>query len=129
MLVSASNYALMRVAEQAKTLRPTHCGAARADFSEPATRFKLTSPACEAGPNDTAVIKQMAMDLARNPKNKHNLKGRLKLANLSPDYLETHSIARRVNLKRFPWPSFCHRNVNLLDHHSAKFAGASGGEA
>jgi hypothetical protein len=31
----------------------------------------------------------MAMNLVRNPKDKHSLKVRRKLANLNPDYLET----------------------------------------
>jgi hypothetical protein len=36
-----------------------------------------------------AVVKHMAMNLVRNPKDKHSLKVRRKLANLNPDYLET----------------------------------------
>jgi len=31
----------------------------------------------------------MAMNLVRNPKDKHSLKVRRKLANLNPDYLES----------------------------------------
>lgn len=41
------------------------------------------------GPQNMAVVKHMAMNLVRNPKDKHSLKVRRKLANLSPDYLET----------------------------------------
>jgi len=40
------------------------------------------------GPQNMAVVKHMAMNLVRNPKDKHSLKVRRKLANLSPDYLE-----------------------------------------
>jgi hypothetical protein len=36
-----------------------------------------------------AIVKHMAMNLVRNPKDKHSLKVRRKLANLNPDYLET----------------------------------------
>jgi hypothetical protein len=36
-----------------------------------------------------AAVKHMAMNLVRNPKNKHRLEVRRKLANLNPDYLET----------------------------------------
>lgn len=41
------------------------------------------------GPQNMAVVKRMAMNLVRNPKDKHSLKARQKLANLNPDYLET----------------------------------------
>jgi len=41
------------------------------------------------GPQNMAVVKHMAMNLVRNPKGKHSLKVRRKLANLNPDYLET----------------------------------------
>ena len=41
------------------------------------------------GPQNMALVKHMAMNLVRNPKDKHSLKVRRKLANLNPDYLET----------------------------------------
>lgn len=41
------------------------------------------------GPQNMAVVKHMALNLVRNPKDKHSLKVRRKLANLNPDYLET----------------------------------------
>ena len=41
------------------------------------------------GPQNMAIVKHMAMNLVRNPKDKHSLKVRRKLANLNPDYLET----------------------------------------
>lgn len=41
------------------------------------------------GPQNMAVVKHMAMNLVRNPKDKHSLKVRRKLANLNPDYLHT----------------------------------------
>ena len=41
-----------------------------------------------AGPQNMAVVKHMAMNLVRNPKDKHSLKVRRKLANLNQDYLE-----------------------------------------
>jgi predicted transposase YbfD/YdcC len=40
------------------------------------------------GPANMAVIRHMAMNLVRNPKDKHSLKNRRKLANLNQDYLE-----------------------------------------
>lgn len=40
------------------------------------------------GPQNMAVIRHMAMNVVRNPKDRHSLKVRRKLANLSPDYLE-----------------------------------------
>ena len=40
------------------------------------------------GPRNMAVIKHMNLNLIRNPKDKHSLKTRRKLANLNPDYLE-----------------------------------------
>lgn len=41
------------------------------------------------GPHNMAVVKHIAINLVRNPKDKHSLKVRRKLANLDPDYLET----------------------------------------
>jgi predicted transposase YbfD/YdcC len=41
------------------------------------------------GPQNMAVVKHMAMNLVRNPNDKHSLKVRRKLANLNADYLET----------------------------------------
>jgi predicted transposase YbfD/YdcC len=41
------------------------------------------------GPQNMAIVKHMAMNLVRNPKDKHSLKVRRKLANLNPNYLET----------------------------------------
>jgi predicted transposase YbfD/YdcC len=41
------------------------------------------------GPHNMAVVKHIAMNLVRNPKDKHSLKVRRKLANLNPDYLES----------------------------------------
>jgi len=41
------------------------------------------------GPQNMAVVKHMAMNLVRNPKDKHSLKVRRKKASLNPDYLET----------------------------------------
>ena len=40
------------------------------------------------GPQNMAVVRHMAMNLVRNPKDKHSLKNRRKLANLNPNYLE-----------------------------------------
>ena len=40
------------------------------------------------GPQNMAVVKHMAMNLVRNPKDNHSLKVRRKKANLNPDYLE-----------------------------------------
>lgn len=40
------------------------------------------------GPHNMALVKHIAMNLVRNPKDKHSLKVRRKLANLNPDYLE-----------------------------------------
>ena len=42
-----------------------------------------------AGPQNMAVVKHMAMNLVRHPKDRHSLKVRRKLANLNLDYLET----------------------------------------
>lgn len=42
-----------------------------------------------SGPQNMAVVRHIAMNLVRKPKDKHSLKVRRKLANLSPDYLET----------------------------------------
>jgi predicted transposase YbfD/YdcC len=41
------------------------------------------------GPHSMAVIKHIAMNLVRNPKDRHSLKNRRKLANLNQDYLAT----------------------------------------
>jgi predicted transposase YbfD/YdcC len=41
------------------------------------------------GPQNMAIVKHMALNLVRNPKDKHSLKVRRKLANLNPNYLET----------------------------------------
>jgi len=41
------------------------------------------------GPQNMAVIKHMAINLVRNPKDRHSLKVRRKLANLNPDYLQS----------------------------------------
>jgi predicted transposase YbfD/YdcC len=41
------------------------------------------------GPQNMAVVKHMAMNLVRNPKDKHSLKVRRELANLNQEYLET----------------------------------------
>lgn len=43
------------------------------------------------GPENMAVVKHMAINLVRNPKDKHSLKVRRKLANLNFDYLEASS--------------------------------------
>ena len=40
------------------------------------------------GPQNMAIVKHMAMNLVRNPKDNHSLKVRRKLANLNPGYLE-----------------------------------------
>src|SRR3546814_7964688 len=42
-----------------------------------------------SGPQNMAVVKHIAMNLVRNPNDKHSLKVRRKRANLDPDYLET----------------------------------------
>ncbi len=39
------------------------------------------------GPQNMAVVKHMAINLVRTPKDKHSLKVRRKLANLDPGYL------------------------------------------
>ncbi|MDP1732647.1 MAG: hypothetical protein Q8L54_16025 [Devosia sp.] len=36
-----------------------------------------------------AIVEHMTFNLARNPRDRHSLKVRRKLANLNPDYLET----------------------------------------
>ena len=41
------------------------------------------------GPQNMAVVKHMAMNLIRNPKDRHSLKNRRKLACLNSDYLES----------------------------------------
>ena len=40
------------------------------------------------GPHNMAVVKHMAINLVRAPKDRHSLKVRRKLANLNPDYLQ-----------------------------------------
>lgn len=40
------------------------------------------------GPQNMAVVRHMAMNLVRQPIDKHSLKVRRKRANLDPDYLE-----------------------------------------
>jgi len=47
------------------------------------------------GPHNMAIVRHLAMNLVRNPKDKHSLKVRRKLANLNPDYLET--LVRQVS--------------------------------
>jgi predicted transposase YbfD/YdcC len=42
-----------------------------------------------SGPHNMAIVKHIAMNLVRNPKDKHSLKVRRKRANLDPNYLET----------------------------------------
>jgi predicted transposase YbfD/YdcC len=42
-----------------------------------------------SGPQNMAVVKHIAMNMVRNPSDKHSLKVRRKRANLDPDYLET----------------------------------------
>jgi predicted transposase YbfD/YdcC len=49
----------------------------------------LARPRTGYGPQNMAVVKHMAMNLVRNPKDKHSLKVRRKLANLNSNYLET----------------------------------------
>lgn len=41
------------------------------------------------GPENMAVVRHIAMNLVRNPKDRHSLKVRRKLANLDPDYLQS----------------------------------------
>lgn len=41
------------------------------------------------GPQNMAIVKHRALNLVRNPKDRHSLKVRRKLANLNPDYLES----------------------------------------
>lgn len=41
------------------------------------------------GPQNMAVVKHMAMNLIRQPKDRHSLKNRRKLACLNSDYLES----------------------------------------
>ena len=41
------------------------------------------------GPENMAIVKHMAINMVRNPKDRHSLKVRRKLANLNPAYLET----------------------------------------
>jgi predicted transposase YbfD/YdcC len=40
------------------------------------------------GPQNMAIVRHMAINLLRNPKDRHSLKSRRKLACLNPDYLE-----------------------------------------
>ena len=47
------------------------------------------------GPENMAVVKHMAINLVRNPKDRHSLKVRRKLANLNHQYLE--SLVRQTN--------------------------------
>ena len=49
----------------------------------------LSSLRTSNGPQNMAVVKHVAMNLVRNPKDCHSRKNRKKLANLNPDYLET----------------------------------------
>jgi predicted transposase YbfD/YdcC len=42
-----------------------------------------------AGPQNMAIVKHIAMNLIRHPKDRHSLKNRRKLACLNPDYLES----------------------------------------
>jgi predicted transposase YbfD/YdcC len=53
-------------------------------FHDDLTRLRTGS-----GPQNMAVVKHIAMNLVRNPNDKHSLKVRKKRANLDPDYLET----------------------------------------
>ena len=50
-----------------------------------------TSPGSEQdqGPQNMVIVKPIAMNMVRNPTDKHSLKVRRKRANLDPDYLET----------------------------------------
>lgn len=52
-------------------------------FHDDLTRLRTGS-----GPQIMAVVKHIAMNLVRNPNDKHSLKVRRKRANLDPDYLE-----------------------------------------
>jgi predicted transposase YbfD/YdcC len=49
----------------------------------------LARPRSGNGPQNMAVVKHMATNLVRDPKDKHSLKVRRKKANLNPNYLET----------------------------------------
>jgi predicted transposase YbfD/YdcC len=49
------------------------------------------------GPENMAIVKHMAMNLLRNPKDRHSLKSRRKLACLNEDYLEG-LIAQKASL-------------------------------
>jgi len=42
----------------------------------------------EPGPENMTIVKHMAMNLLRNPKDRHSLKSRRKLAGLNQDYLQ-----------------------------------------
>ena len=49
----------------------------------------LTRLRSENGPENMAIVKHMALNLVRKPKDKHSLKVRRKLANLNHNYLES----------------------------------------
>ena len=49
----------------------------------------LARPRTGFGPQNMAIVKHMAMNLIRHPKDKHSLKNRRKLACLNVDYLES----------------------------------------
>lgn len=49
-----------------------------------------------SGPQNMAVLKHIAMNLVRNPSDKHSLKVRRKRANLDPDYLQTLVTQRKA---------------------------------
>jgi hypothetical protein len=51
-------------------------------FHDDLARFRTAN-----GPHNMAIIKHIAMNLVRNPKDSHSLKNRRKLANLNQDYL------------------------------------------
>ena len=53
-------------------------------FHDDLTRLRTGS-----GPQNMAVVKHIAMNLVRNPNDKHSLKVRRNRANLDPDYLDT----------------------------------------
>jgi hypothetical protein len=65
-------------------------------------RDEQPGPGDGFGPQNMALVRHIAMNLVRNPKDRHSLKVRRKLANLNPDYLETLIRQNAVNLKRFP---------------------------
>src|SRR3546814_20242791 len=53
-------------------------------FHDDLTRLRTGS-----GPQNMAVVKHIAMNLVRNPNDKHSLKVRRKRANHDPDYIDT----------------------------------------